>query len=299
MIDTTKKQDEQRVDKELGPGIVPVLAGGGARLSAHIGILSALDELGMPYPELVGVSGGSIVAALRACGMSTTDIRRIALETDFSRFLGHNLWLLIKSGGLSSGGSFERWMGDMVGDRCLGDLERDLHVVATDVMTGKAVVFSSRSTPDMPVAEAVRCSMSVPLLFSFKHRGEQVLTDGSILSEEALRRDWSGRGTPVVVFKLRGNGGFNMSRRSAVPLRDYLGMLIHTFMTSLSHEYVNDAFWLSTIIVETGDVSPVAFSLDAKAKDRLFELGYSNTMSHLPRKLMQRVGAGDLDAKQS
>lgn len=265
MIDTTQTEGEQREDNELASGIVPVLAGGGARLSAHIDILSALDELGMPYPELVGVSGGSIVAALRASGMSTTDIRRIALETDFSRFLGHNLWLLIKSGGLSSGGSFERWIGDMVGDRCLGDLERDLHVVASDVMTGKAVVFSSRSTPDIPVSEAVRCSMSVPLLFSFKHRGEQVLTDGSILSEEALR--------------------------------DYLGMLIHTFMTSLSHEYVNDAFWLSTIIVETGDVSPVAFSLDAKAKDRLFELGYSNTMSHLPRKLMQREGAG-VDRKQ-
>ena len=132
--------------------------------------------------------------------------------------------------------------------------------------------------------------MSVPLLFSFKHRGEQVLTDGSILSEEALRRDWTGSGTPVVVFKLRGTGGLSVTQRSSLPLRDYLGMLIHTFMTSLAHEYVNDAFWLSTIVVETGEISPVAFSLGPEEKERLFQMGFENTLSHLPRKLGQQAG---------
>lgn len=270
--------------------IIPVLAGGGARLSAHIGILAALDELDLAYPEFVGVSGGSIVAALRAGGRSIEEIREVAATTDFSQFLGHNLWRLLQSGGLSSGEGFERWMDRMMDGRTLGELERDLHVVATDVRSGQPVIFSSRSTPDIRVSEAVRYSMSVPLLFSFKHRGEQVLTDGSILSEEALRRDWTGSGTPVVVFKLRGTGGLSVSQRSSLPLRDYLGMLIHTFMTSLAHEYVNDAFWLSTIVVETGEISPVAFSLGPEEKERLFQMGFENTLSHLPRKLGQQAG---------
>ena len=38
--------------------IVPILSGGGTRLSAHIGILKALKDLNVEIKTLVGVSGG-------------------------------------------------------------------------------------------------------------------------------------------------------------------------------------------------------------------------------------------------
>ena len=44
--------------------IVPILAGGGTRLPAHIGVLQALNELQIDFSHLVGVSGGSIIASL-------------------------------------------------------------------------------------------------------------------------------------------------------------------------------------------------------------------------------------------
>jgi NTE family protein len=272
-----------------GHRIVPVLAGGGARLPAHIGILAALDELRVEYSELVGVSGGSIVAALLATGYPLDAIRGIAQETDFSQFLGQNLFSLLRTGGLSSGDHFQRWMDEKLEGRCFSQLERHLHVVATDVRTGKPVVFSSATTPEMPVSLAVRYSMSVPLLFSFKNHGDMVMADGSILSEESLRRDWSGNGTPVVVFKLRGSGGLQIpGRKPLIPLRQYLGMLLHTFMTTLAHEYINEDFWLSTIVVDTGDISPVAFSLGPELKDRLYETGYRSTLDYLPQKLSRK-----------
>jgi NTE family protein len=165
--------------------------------------------------------------------------------------------------------------------------------VATDVRAGTAVVFSRSATPRERVSLAVRYSMSVPLLFSFKTRGEQIMTDGSILSEEALRHDWSGDGTPVVIFKLRGNGGLAAPRGpSLVPLRGYLAMLIHTFMTTIAHEFVSDDFWLSTIIIDVGNISPVAFALPPQDKDRLFAMGYEQTREHLPRKMPQLISAG-------
>ena len=266
--------------------IVPVLAGGGARLPAHIGILAALQELGIGFTQIVGVSGGSIVAELLAGGYDLAQIRDIADDTDFSQFLGQNLISLLRTGGLSSGDRFERWMDEKMQGRRFCDLDMDLHVIATDVRSGKPVVFNKEMSSTMPVSEAIRYSMSVPLLFSFKAVGEQVMADGSILSEEALRRDWSGTGTPVVVFKLRGNGALKIKHRKTLfPLRDYLAMLLHTFMTTLSHEYLNEAFWLSTIVVDTGDVSPVAFSLGPAVKAELYEAGYRSTLTFLPIKL--------------
>ncbi|EAQ98259.1 patatin-like phospholipase family protein [Congregibacter litoralis] len=275
-------------DRNATAHIVPVLAGGGARLPAHIGILTALEELKIDFRQMVGVSGGSIVAALFAGGYDLADIRQISDDTDFSQFLGQNFISLLRTGGLSSGDRFERWMDEKMQGRRFCDLAMDLSVVATDVRSGKAVIFNRDLSPEMRISEAVRYSMSVPLLFSFKTLGEQVMADGSILAEEALRRDWSGAGTPVVVFKLRGSGGLNLKdRKPVIPLSNYLAMLIHTFMTTLSHEYINEAFWLSTIVVETGDVSPVAFTLGPELKAELFEAGYRSTLDFLPPKLAQ------------
>jgi len=43
--------------------IVPILAGGGTRLPAHLGVLQALKKLQIQFDNIVGVSGGSIIAS--------------------------------------------------------------------------------------------------------------------------------------------------------------------------------------------------------------------------------------------
>ena len=73
----------------LRPGItqiVPIFSGGGTRLSAHIGIIKALNDMHIGFDTLVGVSGGSIVASLYAKGYSVEQMRELALVTDFKQF---------------------------------------------------------------------------------------------------------------------------------------------------------------------------------------------------------------------
>ncbi len=59
-------KQESLLDTPLTQRIVPVLAGGGTRLPAHVGVLTALQDMGIEYRHLVGVSGGSVVASLAA-----------------------------------------------------------------------------------------------------------------------------------------------------------------------------------------------------------------------------------------
>jgi len=273
----------------LGERVVPILAGGGGRLSAHIGILAALEELGVGFDHLVGVSGGSIVGALYAVGYELKEVTRIAQETDFNQFLDQSLVSLLRSGGLSSGDRFEAWMGEKLGHRTFADLDREFHVVATDVQTGMPVIFDRQHTPDLPIAQAIRFSMSIPILFSFKPFKHYLLVDGSILSEEALQRDWSGRGDPVLCFRLRGvQQSPPLRSNSWFPLKHYLTLLIRTFMTTMSREYINDSFWHSTVIVDTGTISPMDFRLSPAQKKALFEAGYTTTMRIVPIKLAHK-----------
>lgn len=66
---------------------------------------------------------------------------------------------------------------------------KDLYIIGTNVSKSSSTVFSSNTTPDMEVAEAVRISMSVPLLFesitspctSFPSEPPYVYIDGGML----------------------------------------------------------------------------------------------------------------------
>jgi len=265
--------------------MVPVLAGGGTRLAVHVGVLAALAELGVRYDRLVGVSGGSIVAALHAAGMPPSKLLELLLEVDFTRFRGRSLVELVRRGGLSSGAVFEDWIDGLLEGRCFADLDTDLVVVATDVRAGRPVVFERRTTPHLKVAHAVRCSMGIPLLFSFRPWEGGLLVDGSILSEDALHVDWSGDGTPVCLFRMRSDAEVRPQTLNRwFPLGGYMYMVIRTFMTTISREFVDARHWPRTVVIDTGSYSLLEFRIDRAQKEHLYRMGYETTRRVLPLK---------------
>jgi len=266
--------------------IVPVLAGGGTRLPAHVGVLTALADMGASYDHIVGVSGGSVVAALAASGKSLEEMKTLIRTVNFAQFRGYSLAHLLWHGGLSTGKRFEQWMEKELDGICFRDLDKKLHVVATDVRSGRPVVFSRDNTPDLPVARAVLYSISIPLLFPFHHHGDHVLVDGSILAEDSLFRDWAGDLTPVVCFRMRDKRlAAAHPARKILPVADYMFMLVRTFMSTISREYLSEALWLNTVLIETEGMSPLEFNMTQEQKHALFDLGYTTTREFLPSKL--------------
>jgi len=277
--------------------IVPIFSGGGTRLSAHIGILKALQDLNIHFDTLVGVSGGSIVASLYAKGFTIEQMKQLAVDTDFKQFTEFSLWRLLREGGLSSGNVFEAWIDAQLEGATFKDLPMALTILATDVNGGGPVLFGKDNTPDMKVSEAVRYSMSIPLIFSFKPFKEHLLVDGAILSEDALFEDWQKDGTPTVCFRLQSAPQKRaVIKKSVLLLPQYVSMLIRTFMTAISREYVNAKYWHNTVVVNTGDISAVDFSLSPEVKHQLFELGYHTTKEFLPKKCTQLNLPQDLNS---
>lgn len=266
--------------------IVPIFAGGGTRLPAHVGILHALEEYDVDFDHLVGVSGGSIITSLYAAGVDIDKIKQIALDTNYNQFREFSLIQLVRNGGFSSGDIFEQWIDKLLNGVTFADLKRNLHIVATDVKKGVPVIFDKERTPNVKVSLAVRFSMSIPLIFSFKKYGDHLMVDGSILSEDALHRDWAKDGTPVLCFRLRGEHEYKELKTNGIfPLANYITLLIRTFMTTISREYINDAFWHNTLVVNTGHNSAVDFSMSNEEKEILFQKGYTTVKEFLPLKM--------------
>jgi NTE family protein len=60
-----------------------VMSGGAAKGIAHIGVLQALEENGIPIDYVVGTSMGAVVGSLYAAGFSPEEIAEIALNPSF------------------------------------------------------------------------------------------------------------------------------------------------------------------------------------------------------------------------
>ena len=60
-----------------------VLSGGGATGFAHIGVLQALEEKGIPIDYITGTSAGALIGALYAAGYSPNEIKAYCLHPNF------------------------------------------------------------------------------------------------------------------------------------------------------------------------------------------------------------------------
>lgn len=60
-----------------------VLSGGGAAGLAHVGVIEALEEYGVPIDYITGTSMGALIGGMYASGYTTEDMRRILKSEDF------------------------------------------------------------------------------------------------------------------------------------------------------------------------------------------------------------------------
>src|SRR5574343_761540 len=67
------------------PGVVVVLAGGGAKGFAHLAVLRRLERDGVKIARLVGTSMGAVIGGLYASGLSTDEIERVIGDLDPAR----------------------------------------------------------------------------------------------------------------------------------------------------------------------------------------------------------------------
>lgn len=66
------------------------------------------------------------------------------------------------------------------------DVENELYVVATDLDTGKRVVFGSPGWRDVPISKTVSASSAVPLLYRPVRVGDQEFVDGAVRGNASL-----------------------------------------------------------------------------------------------------------------
>jgi NTE family protein len=188
------------------PRIGLVLAGGGAKGAAHIGVLRILDELRVPVDCVVGTSMGALVGAAFATGMRPAEIERQVLAIDWQRTvggqgrrdrmpikrklatltytlpieIGMNRSGLRMPGGLIVTQEIEQFIRTLVAPfrytRDFDELPIPFRAVATDMVAGEVVILDNGD-----LSEAMRASMALPGVFAPVTLEGKVLSDGGMM----------------------------------------------------------------------------------------------------------------------
>lgn len=182
-----------------------VLAGGGARGIAHVGVLKALEEMQVPVDAIAGTSMGALVGGLYAVGMDSAQLQQVVQDMAWDQAFEDSVerddlpqWrksddyayplsvdLSIKGGqasiplGLVQGQQVRQMIKELMRGaehiRDFDQLPTPYRAVATDIESGDAYIFASGD-----IVTAMRASMSLPgILAPVEHEGK-LLVDGGM-----------------------------------------------------------------------------------------------------------------------
>jgi NTE family protein len=152
------------------------LSGGAAQGVAHLGVMQALLDAGVPIDLIVGTSGGSLYGSLVACGMPVQRAQQAVIHHTRYNLIDRADFMLPRRG-IIRGARIEAMLRSLIGNLTFDDLVFPLHAVATDLDTGEEVVLSQGL-----VYQAVRASISVPGLFAPYRLGGRTLVDGGVVN---------------------------------------------------------------------------------------------------------------------
>jgi NTE family protein len=159
------------------PVIGLALGAGAARGFAHVGVIKALESQGIRPDIVVGSSAGSVIAALLASGASGNELNRLALNLDEATIADWGLPFAGRFGGLIKGDALQNMVNREVQNKSIEQMRIPLGIVATDLQSGKGILFRSGNT-----GLAVRASCSVPGVFQPAVISGKEYVDGGLVA---------------------------------------------------------------------------------------------------------------------
>ena len=156
-------------DKKVGLA----LGSGSAKGLTHIGVIKFLEENGITVDYIAGSSIGALIGGAYAAGV-INEIEMIALQTDLASTIKYLLPTISKSG-LISGTKVKDFIQDIVGDCSIENLDIPFIATATNILTGQEIDFNRGN-----LVEAIRASISIPIVFQPVIHENQILVDGGL-----------------------------------------------------------------------------------------------------------------------
>lgn len=159
-------------NNEKRPVVGLALGGGMARGCAHVGVLRELERHGIPIDLLAGTSVGSLIGGAYCAGMTPDQIEQLALTIRWSDLGRPTVSLL----GFYNSERTEDYVRKNFPITEFEETRIPFGAVATDLQTGRMVVFTEGSIP-----LAIRASCAMPVFYTPVMVNGRMMVDGGLV----------------------------------------------------------------------------------------------------------------------
>ena len=295
--DKKYSKNTRRIARQIGNVSVGLALGAGAaRGFAHVGVIKVLEEAGIVVDVVAGSSMGALIAAVWASGASADEMEAFAKE--FQEWGGVWSWSDLSfppTRSILRGGNVQHFLDKMLGDHTFSDTEFPLKIIATDLDQLEVVTLDQGK-----LAEAVRASISIPMVFEPVRRNGKTLVDAGVLEPipvQALSNHGVSRIIavnpipPIHVLQehkrtvqnmnvMEPENWFSLLQKQILPFGE--GNIIDTFMRSLQAmqaQLSTAATSEANIVIEP--VVPSAEWFDFEEPEKFIRKGEESTREHL------------------
>jgi NTE family protein len=240
------------------------LGGGTALGFAHIGVLQAFEDGGVPIDFISGTSAGAIIGSLYAFGVSFKDIEDEAKNLNWKKAAKIHPSKL----GIATNDAVRKILEKHIGKKAdIIDAKIPLAIVATDIESGAKIIFRSGN-----VVDAVLASSCLPGLFAPVQIQGMMLVDGGIV-ENVPVSPLKGMGADIIV-------GVNLLRyRKYLKPENIMGVLSNSF-DMINHKISTQPRPDGAHILIEPDLSGYYMG-DINKWQEIADCGYKETLEHI------------------
>ena len=234
------------------------LSGGGLRGVGHLGVLQALDELGVQIDQLVGVSSGSIMGAMYSHGYAPKEILEILKDAKLLRFIRPKF-----RQGLLNIEKLQSLLLKYLPHDSFDGLKIPLTVGASDLQLGKLVYFTQGK-----LIKPLMASSCIPIMFSPVEYENRLLVDGGLTNNMPT--------APLAGCDLK-IGVHSNPVDPAQPLKSTRKVLERT-MIMVGQKGMQPHIAACDIFIEPPGLAAYT-TFELKKIDKMYETGYEHAMS--------------------
>lgn len=263
-----------------------VFSGGGIRGVSYLGAIKAfeLHDCLSEVETYIGSSIGALFASLLYIGYTSDEMKDIIFSTDLNSLRSREPLKLHTSFGIDSGKNLVNYIKNIIKkkvdneDITFGQLrelikDKKLTITGTCLNTFSTLYFNYEQTPNTRLVDAIRMSISVPIVFTaVKYKG-LVHTDGGYLDNFPLHlvKDEE----HVLGFNFKNSVHDENPHYEINGLETYLMALIDCALTEIEKLKIKECSHLSSNIVtiDVSDVNSLDFFISFDKKSKLYDAG--------------------------
>jgi NTE family protein len=278
-----------------------LFSGGGIRGICYIGCLKYLEiqqDITLDISEICGVSIGSIISFFYVLGYTADEIKSAVFDKNLEKLKNISFINFIYQYGLDNGDTIMKWLESFILLKFNKDAQLTfkelydlvpikLNILSTNLNKYTYTQFNHSTTPSVKVLDAIRMSISIPLLFTKQIYNNDIHVDGCLIGSYPIKL-YNDKLDTLLGFKLISLGEQDEDVSIKIDSLETFIYNIYSCYTSQKEKYtvISEKYQKHTIYIHSENITQnIKFKLSIQEKQELFDLGYNTTKNTLVQHL--------------